>query len=29
MVTLRQDGMHKVSSGLTSVSEVLRATEGH
>ncbi len=29
MVTLRQDGMHKVSAGLTSVSEVLRATEGH
>jgi type IV pilus assembly protein PilB len=29
MVTLRQDGMHKVSTGLTSVSEVLRATEGH
>lgn len=28
MVTLRQDGMRKVASGLTSVQEVLRVTEG-
>lgn len=27
MVTLRQDGMHKVAKGLTTVQEVLRVTE--
>lgn len=29
MVTLRQDGLRKVQTGITTVSEVLRATEGH
>jgi type II secretory ATPase GspE/PulE/Tfp pilus assembly ATPase PilB-like protein len=28
MVTLRQDGLRKVANGLTTVSEVLRVTEG-
>jgi type IV pilus assembly protein PilB len=29
MVTLRSDGMVKVSQGLTSVEEVIRATEAN
>ena len=29
MVTLRQDGMRKVANGITTISEVLRVTEGH
>jgi type IV pilus assembly protein PilB len=29
MVTLRQDGMRKVVNGITTISEVLRVTEGH
>jgi type II secretory ATPase GspE/PulE/Tfp pilus assembly ATPase PilB-like protein len=29
MVTLREDGMRKVGGGITSISEVLRVTEGH
>lgn len=29
MVTLRQDGMRKVVGGITTISEVLRVTEGH
>lgn len=29
MVTLRQDGLTKVASGTTTISEVLRVTEGH
>jgi len=29
MVTLRQDGMRKVASKITTISEVLRVTEGH
>ena len=29
MVTLRQDGMHKVAKGMTTVQEVLRVTEAH
>ncbi|MCC6320683.1 MAG: Flp pilus assembly complex ATPase component TadA [Phycisphaerales bacterium] len=29
MVTLRADGMHKVAQGLTSVEEVIRATEAN
>ena len=29
MITLRQDGMQKVNSGVTTISEVLRVTDGH
>jgi type II secretory ATPase GspE/PulE/Tfp pilus assembly ATPase PilB-like protein len=27
MVTLREDGFHKVAAGMTTVDEVLRVTE--